>query len=110
MTNQFRPSVIDEDVPVFEGRKARRYSDGFETDYKVDLNPQNGKQGKHCAYCNRLAIWLFTPINPTHKMVGITFWRCHICVTKEEREIIIHTYYILGGMSTNTDTYGKRGK
>ena len=110
MTNQFRPSVVDEKVsPAFiKGTKARRYSDGFETNYKVDLIPQTGQGGKHCSSCNCLAVWLYTPIKKGRGSVGLTFWRCNMCLMEEEREIIRHTYYLLGDVSTDKDTYGKR--
>ena len=110
MTNILDRRSSNEKVsPAFiKGSKARRYSDGFQTDYQVDLIPQTGKAGKKCSYCNRSAIWLYTPINKTNSTAQLTFWRCYMCLTEEEREIIKHTYYILGDVTTSRTEYGKR--
>lgn len=87
MTKQVRPSVIDENVPVFEGHKARRYSDGYDIELKVKIRPL-----AHCAICNKLTPYAF------YTYGGYLMWRkCQGCIDKRERESIIILYQTRSG-------------
>ena len=78
-----------------------RNADGFYEKNSVVLKPQvrgaeiPSRNLKKCSWCNRPAMWLFTLGNPSYSTKLMKFWRCNICLTEEEIDIIRHTYYTL---------------